>query len=242
MNGAILPLAAVAAGMVSATSPCVLPVLPGYLAAVSAAGSSDADTATTRLPSVRGAVGFVMGFTIVFTLLGATASALGGVLFANLDMLLRLAGAALIVLGLHSLGWLRLGFIQRERRLVDMHGDAARRRPIVFGAIFGLGWTPCIGPVLATILTKAAADSSLLEGALLLLLYSAGLGVPFIGAAIWFDRSQRIRRWLGPKGVLLQRVGAATMILVGLAYLTGAWSTVFTGMQRWLARSGWPPI
>lgn len=241
MNGVLLPVAAVAAGVVSASSPCVLPVLPGFLAAVS---STDRAQSGGRVrPSIGGALGFVAGFTIVFTLLGATASAIGALLFDWLGSVLKIAGVLLIVLGLNSLGLVRLRAASTERRPVPLHSIVGGpRRSIVLGAVFALGWTPCIGPILATILTKAAADSSLPEGMILLLLYSAGLGIPFLGLAIWFERSDRIRRWLIGRGPTLQRIGGLAMIAVGLAYVSGLWSTVFTGVQGWLARTGWPPI
>ena len=241
MNGVLLPLAAIAAGTVSATSPCVLPVLPGYLAAVSAPDSRDTDGHLR--PSVVGALGFVAGFTLVFTLLGATASALGGLLFSRLDIALNIAGVLLIVLGLQATGALRFMSLTRERRLVGLEQlGRGRRRSIVLGAVFALGWTPCVGPILATILTKAAADASLTEGLMLLLLYSAGLGLPFIALAIWFDRSERVRRWLGRRSRVLQQIGGFAMIAIGLAYISGVWSTMFAGIQGILARTGWPPI
>ncbi len=241
MNGALLPLAAVAAGIVSASSPCVLPVLPGYLAAVSSTDRGGLDGQPR--PSIRGAIGFVVGFTIVFTALGATASAVGAMLYAQLDNALKVAGLMLIILGLSTLGVVPLRFLSFERRPVDMHRIAGGpRRSVLLGAVFGLGWTPCIGPILATVLTKAAADSSLTEGMVLLLLYSAGLGVPFIALAFWFDRSARIRRWLTRHTHTIERIGGIAMIIIGLGYLTGIWSTIFTGIQGWLARTGWPPI
>ncbi len=241
MNGALLPLAAVAAGIVSASSPCVLPVLPGYLAAVSSTDRDDLDGQPR--PSIRGAIGFVAGFTIVFTALGATASAIGAALYAQLDNALKVAGLMLIVLGMSTLGVIRLRFLSVERRPVDTHRVAGGpRQSVLLGAVFALGWTPCIGPILATVLTKAAADSSLTEGMVLLLLYSAGLGVPFIALAFWFDRSARIRRWLTRHTHTIERIGGVAMIIIGLGYLTGIWSTIFTGIQGWLARAGWPPI
>ena len=249
MNGVLLPFAAFAAGVLSATSPCVLPVLPGYLAAVSATDTSsfdtdevDSDRPRSR-PRVLGALGFVAGFTIVFTILGATASALGGLLYDQLDIVLKVAGALLIVLGLHTLGAFRSRMLLGERRLIELHtvGNGPRHA-VALGAAFAFGWTPCIGPILATILTKAAADSSLVEGMLLLLLYSLGLGLPFVALAIWFEHSDRPRRWLQRRSILLQRVGGVAMLAVGVGYLTGLWATVFTALQGWLARTGWPPI
>ena len=158
MNGLLLPFAAIAAGVVSASSPCVLPVLPGYIAAVSATDTDDGG----RRPRARiiGAFGFVGGFTIVFTVLGATASALGGLLYEQLDSALRVAGVVLIVFGLHTLNVFRWSALAGERRPVAMHlVGRGPRRAVGLGAAFALGWTPCIGPILATILTKAAADA-----------------------------------------------------------------------------------
>ncbi len=241
MNGLLLPFAAMAAGLVSASSPCVLPVLPGYLAAVS---STERSGRSGRLrPSVGGALGFVAGFTIVFTVLGATASAIGALLFDRLDTVLKVAGVFLIVLGLNTLGVVRLPTLSAERRPFELHKlVGGPRRSIALGAVFALGWTPCIGPILATILTKAAADSSLTEGMILLLFYSAGLGIPFVALAVWFERSDRIRRWLARRARTLQIVGGVAMIVIGLAYLSGLWSTIFTDLQGWLAQTGWPPI
>ncbi len=241
MNGVLLPFAAVAAGVLSASSPCVLPVLPGYIAAVSA---TDAEGCGEH-PRARiiGAFGFVAGFTIVFTVLGATASALGSLLYDQLDTALRIVGVVLIVFGLHTLGVVRWSALAGERRPVEMHlVGRGPRRAVALGAAFALGWTPCIGPILATILTKAAADASLIEGMLLLLLYSAGLGLPFIAIAVWFEKSQRLRRWMMRRSRLLQRIGGVTMVAVGVGYVTGVWATIFTGLQGWLARTGWPPI
>lgn len=240
MNGVVLPFAAIAAGVVSASSPCVLPVLPGYIAAVSA--TSPVDDGRPR-PKIIGALAFVAGFTLVFTTLGATASALGGLLYEQLGTALRVAGAILIVLGLHALGVLRWAALSRERRPIEMHRVGhGPHRAITLGASFALGWTPCIGPILATILTKAAANSSLTEGMLLLLLYSAGLGLPFVAVAIWLDKSQRPRRWITRRSGLLQRIGGLATIVVGVGYVSGVWATLFTGLQRWLTRTGWPPI
>ena len=239
MNGLLLPFAAVAAGVLSASSPCVLPVLPGYIATVSTADDDEG----RRPRRVLGALGFVAGFTIVFTVLGATASALGGVLYEHIDTALVVSGVILIVLGLHTIGVFRSLTLASERRPVELHQVGhGPRRAVALGAVFALGWTPCIGPILATILTKAAADASLVEGMVLLLLYSIGLGLPFVAVAVWFEKSDRPRRWLMRRARLLQRLGGVTMVIVGIGYVSGVWATIFTGLQRWLARTGWPPI
>ena len=243
MTGPLLALAAVAAGVLSATSPCVLPVIPGYLAAVSSSPTGAGDPTGRERPSTLGALGFVAGFTIVFTLLGATASAVGGLLYSKLDLAMKIAGGVLVLLGLNTLGVFRLAPLWGERRLVGLHRvGQGPRRSVLLGAVFALGWTPCIGPILATILTKAASDRSLGEGMGLLLLYSVGLGIPFIALAIWFERSTRLRRALARRAQALQRFAGVVMVAVGIGYITGVWSTIFAGLQRWLARTGWPPI
>lgn len=240
MTPLLLPLAALGAGVLSATSPCVLPVLPGYVAAVS---STDRSADGSARPSIAGALGFVAGFTLVFTVLGATASAVGGLLYDQLDLALKAAGFMLVVLGLHTVGVLPSVSLDRERHLVQPSSIAhGRRTSLLLGAAFAVGWTPCIGPILATVLTLAAADSSLAEGMGLLLLYSFGLGLPFLGFALWFDRSVPMRRWLTRRARTLQLVGGAAMIAVGVGYLTGIWTQLFTSMQTWLARTGWPPL
>lgn len=237
---ALLPLGAVAAGVVSVSSPCVLPVLPGYLSAVSAVDRRQTDRPSR--PSIAGAAGFVAGFTLVFSALGATASALGDLLYSQLDLVIKVTGIGLVVLGLHGWGVLRIRALDREGRIDPQRAGTGPRRSILLGAVFALGWTPCIGPILATVLAKAATGTSLTQGVMLLMLYSLGLGLPFIALAVWFDRSQPARRWLARRGHLLERITATTLIVVGTGYLTGIWSTVFSSAQAWLARQGWPPI
>jgi cytochrome c-type biogenesis protein len=241
VNAVVLPFVAVAAGIISASSPCVLPVIPGFLAAVSP--DSGASTSADWHPSRRGAVGFVAGFTVVFTMLGATASVVGNALYSHLDVALKVAGIALVLFGAATAGLLRLPMINRERRMIPLDRFAGGpRRAFLLGVAFALGWTPCIGPVLATILTKAAADATLLQGVILLLLYSLGLGIPFLIVALWFERTRRPRAWIGRHAWTLQRIAGVVMILAGIGYITGAWAGLFTGVQRWLARTGWPPI
>jgi cytochrome c-type biogenesis protein len=238
VNAFVAPFIAVAAGIVSASSPCVLPVIPGYLAAV----TPTTNTADWK-PSRRGAVAFIAGFTLIFTALGATASLVGALLYEHLATALKIAGVVLILLGASTMGLLRVSAIDRERRLLPLHRSAADpRRAFILGVAFALGWTPCIGPILATILTKAAADASLAEGVILLALYSVGLGIPFLAVAIWFERTNRARGWLGRHAMTLQRLGGLMMVIAGVGYVTGAWAGLFTGLQRWLARTGWPPI
>ncbi|MEQ1702088.1 MAG: cytochrome c biogenesis protein CcdA [Ilumatobacteraceae bacterium] len=220
MNGVLLPFAAIAAGVVSASSPCVLPVLPGYIAAVSATDGSDAGLRPRA--RILGAFGFVAGFTMVFTILGATASALGGLLYDQLDIALRVAGVVLIVFGLHTLGVLRWSALAGERRPVEMHSvGRGPRRAAALGAVFALGWTPCIGPILATVLTLAANEASMGAGVRLLVVYSLGLGIPFILAAVaigpFLSFMRRFKRHFGT----MEKVMGLLLGATGILFLLG---------------------
>ncbi len=233
-----MPGLAMLAGFVSAASPCVLPVIPGFLAAVASPVRSDG-----RRPAAAGAIGFVMGFAAVFVALGAAASAIGSALYDHLVLMLRIGGAVLVLFGLQILGVVKWNLLATEQRFVALDRLAGGpRRAIVLGAVFAAGWTPCVGPVLAVILTKAAADASLAQGVLLLMAYSAGLGAPFLLAAVWFDRSARMRHWISRHARSMQLVTGSVMVASGVLYASGAWSTIFVGVQTWLARAGWPPV
>jgi cytochrome c-type biogenesis protein len=225
-----------AAGAVSFLTPCVLPLVPAYLSFL-------AGTTTDRLAAdapAHGVVGralvaaclFVLGFGTVFVLLGATASAFGNVIRAHLDVLTTLAGAAIIVMGLHFLGVFRIPLLYREARL-------ELRRPVglwgayVMGLAFAFGWTPCIGPVLATVLTVAAAEATVAKGAGLLALYAAGLGLPFIVAALamrpFVGFLRRFRRHLGT----VEKLVGGLLVLAGVAFLFG-W---LNDLSYWLLES-----
>lgn len=245
MSGLILAGAAVVAGAVSISSPCCLPLIPSYLSFISSqpGGPTGQVTRTLRRrDTLLPALGFVAGFTIVFTTLGATASVAGTVLLRHLPALTRVAGGFIVVMGLATLGVLRIPFMQHEFRL-DL--SQLRRGPggaIPLGMAFALGWTPCIGPVLASILTLAGGASSLLSGVVLLGLYSLGLGLPFVGLALGYRSLSAAQAFLVRHGRAVERTGGLLLILVGVGYLTGTWAPLFRPIQRWFARFGWPPI
>ena len=241
-SGPLLPVFAFVAGLVSISSPCVLPLLPSYLGFISSVPGAELGDVAHRSRLTRTAVAFVVGFTLVFIVLGATASLLGSLLLRNLTLVTRIAGGAIIVLGLSSLGVIRVPFLARERRIDVVARPPMRFRGLLVGAAFGLGWTPCIGPVLASILTVAATSSSVAGGAALLAIYSVGLGIPFIALARGYGRAHTTLSWVRRHGLAVQRVGGLMMIAVGVGYVTGFWSTIFQPLQRWFSRSGWPPI
>lgn len=230
------------AGLLSITSPCALPLIPGYVSYVSALPVTAPIEGRSRGLMLRSSLLFVAGFSAVFTALGVTASAIGVALIRQLPVLTRAGGVLIIVTGLAALGVLRLPWLDRERRL-----DLARVRPGPLGAFplgmaFAFGWTPCVGPVLATILALAAPSGSVAAGGVLLLLYSLGLGIPFLLIAMGYQRLSGSVAWFRRHGRAVERAGGVLMIAVGMAFITGAWDRVLLPVQTWFARYGWPPI
>lgn len=230
------------AGVVSFTSPCCLPLMPGYLSYVSGVASEGPVDVVIRSRVVSASLLFVLGFATVFTVLGASASALGGILLANRPTVMAIAGAFVIVMGLATAGILRIPLLYREARIDLSKVGRGPAGAVPLGMAFALGWTPCIGPVLAGILTAAAATRTAWTGAALLFVYSLGLGVPFVLLAVGFQRAGRAFRWLRTHGRTIERVGGAVLVLMGLLMITGLWTRLFTPLIRWFSENRWPPI
>jgi cytochrome c-type biogenesis protein len=227
MTDITYPVAAFA-GLVSFLSPCVLPLVPPYLSYI--AGTAIEDFAEGGERRVKrdlplASFLFVLGFSTVFVLLGATASFLGQAIRAYLDWLSLLAGVAIIAMGLHFIGVYRIGLLFREKRL-QVEKPAGPLGAYVMGLAFAFGWTPCIGPVLAAILAVAGSEDSVGRGASLLFVYSLGLGIPFIVAAFAMERFtgflKRFRQHIG----VIEKVMGVLLVLTGVAFLTGSMSIV----------------
>jgi len=198
-------IAAFLAGLLSFVSPCVLPLIPGYLSFISGVTLEDMRAGDTRSAETGSrprilatSLAFVLGFSLVFVSLGASASALGRLLLPRLSILGRIAGLAIIVFGLHTMGVLRIGWLYSEKRVQTRVKPAGLLGAGVVGIAFAFGWTPCIGPILAGILAVAAAQETVWQGIRLLAIYSLGLGIPFLITALainrFFAAFARIRR------------------------------------------------
>jgi cytochrome c-type biogenesis protein len=233
--GLEVPLtAAFLAGLLSFLSPCVLPLVPPYLCFITGASLDQLTKADRAEISYRmvlmPALLFVLGFATVFITLGATASVAGQFLREHSTLLAQIAGIAIILMGLHFIGIFRLGLINRELRYTVASRPAGLLGAYGIGLAFAFGWTPCIGPVLAVILALAATEDSVARGALLLGVYSAGLGVPFMAAALGVERFlgflQRFRRHLGS----VERATGVLLVITGVLFLTGTIQT----MGYWL--------
>ena len=234
-----LALAALAlvAGMVSFTSPCSLPLLPGY---VSYVATLDDEGGPRRVWA--GAALFVAGFTIVFTVLGASASAVGQLLAAQGVWLDRVGGAVIIAMGLVLVGVLRPMAMLRERRLDLSRVGRGPGGALPLGAAFALGWTPCIGPALASILALSAGRTTVGRGALLLFIYSIGMGLPFLAVAAGVRRGQHRLAWVRRHSRAIEVGGGLLLVAMGAMLITGAWSTLMSDLLSLYARVGWPPI
>lgn len=242
MEGLLLPVAAVVAGFISFSSPCCLPLIPGYLSYVSALPVADLGHAEARRVTLRASLLFVAGFTTVFVALGIGATAFGSVLLRNQDTVVRWFGVIIIVLGLSTMGLLRIPVLLRERRLDMARVPRGPAWAYPMGMAFAAGWAPCIGPILATILATAAVGGTVAWGGVLLALYSLGLGIPFVLLALGFSRAQTSMAWLRRNGRRIEVAGGTLLVAVGFLFVTGRWQPLFRPMMRWFAELGWPPI
>ena len=219
---------AFAAGLLSFLSPCVLPLVPSYIGFLT--GMSLPEMSGRRRTALAHALLFVLGFSLVFVLLGASATALGRALNYYQLWLQRIGGVLIIGFGLVCLGVIKAGFLSQDRRLQVERKPVGYVGSAVVGMAFAAGWTPCIGPVLGAILGLAATSNDVTRGMLLLGFYSAGLAVPFLVAAValdsflgWFQRFRRYLPWV-------MRVSGALLIFVGVLMVTGE----FTRLAGWL--------
>lgn len=239
-------LAAFGAGLLSFISPCVLPLIPGYLSYVSglsldelrgnaavvgtgvAVATSSPSAARRRV--VTASLAFILGFSLVFIALGASASALGQFLMSRLTLMNRIAGAVIIIFGLHTMGVFRIEWLYQEKRVQTSRRPAGPFGAMLVGIAFAFGWTPCIGPILAGILAIAAGQNSIGDGIRLLSAYSLGLGVPFFLTALAIDRFfvafSKIRRHYHA----IELVSGILLIVIGVLIFTNR----FTILAQWL--------
>ena len=234
---AALPVALLA-GFISFASPCVLPLVPGYVGYISAMSGADAPAKGqgvrgSRLRLVAGVSLFILGFTAVFVLLTVALFGTAGVFLARWeDVITRVLGVLVVVLGLVFIG--RIPFLQRQRRL-QINPKAGVFGAPVLGVVFGLGWTPCIGPTLGAVLALAHQAAAPGRAVVLVVAYCLGLGVPFVMVAMGLKSSERMMGFLRRHRVVIMRLGGAMLVLIGLALVTGLWGALTQWMQGWIA-------
>ncbi|CAB4540605.1 unannotated protein [freshwater metagenome] len=211
---------ALIAGLISFISPCVLPLVPGYLSF--AAGFSKAKGRV-----LLGSLLFVLGFSVLFISYGALFGGIGSRISTNEEVITRILGVITIFLGFIFMG--RFPMMRTFSPKIATNGGLIGA-PLL-GFLFGIGWTPCIGPALATVQTLAFQESSAVRGAILSFGYCIGLGAPFIASGLYLDKSERLRRYLTRRGDLISKIGGALLILIGIAQLLGIWTDLMISLR-----------
>lgn len=218
-------LAALAAGALSFLSPCVLPLVPGYISFISGVSLEEMEGAMNRGRTLAKAslasLCFGAGFTVIFVVLGATATLVGKFLFARLPLIQGVAGVVIVIFGLHTMRLVHVRFLYRELRFFPAGRRASLFGGFFLGMAFGLGWTPCIGPILAGILVYASTQQTETQGILLLGTYSLGLGLPFLAMAVALNANRRILDRIKRHTRTVELVSGALLIILGIMVSTG---------------------
>jgi cytochrome c-type biogenesis protein len=233
LDASLLPAMVIAAfaGLLSFLSPCVLPIVPPYLAYMGGVSMSDMEDETVaRRRVLLAAAFFVLGLSTVFLLLGFAFSAMGRMFLQFQDWFTVIAGGVVMIFGAHFIGIYRIGFLDREARVATGDRGGSAFGAYVLGLAFAFGWTPCLGPILGTILGLAASEASLMRGTVLLGTYALGLGIPFLLVAAFFPRLKRPMAWMKRHMGRIERISGLLLWTVGLMMLTGQ----FTAFSWWL--------
>lgn len=218
---------ALTAGTLSFLSPCVLPLVPSYLIYLSGAGLEElkGNQAAVRQKAIVTALFFVCGFSLVFIALGASATLIGNIVRVNSDIFSLIAGVLIIMMGLHFLGIFKIPFLMRTMAL-ETAPRSGYGGAFLMGLSFGFGWTPCIGPILASILALAANETTVTKGVMLLSAYSLGLGIPFMLAAFLINPFLRLLTKLKSKMEMIEKLMGLLLIVTGILFLTGSINTL----------------
>jgi len=228
MSSLPLPIAAFFAGLISFLSPCVLPLVPGYLSLISGAGLEELKSPQSHLMRrvMVNSIGFILGFSVVFILLGAAATEVGQLLGIYKHLLARIAGVVIILFGLHLTGLFKIKALYTDARLHSVKGGSTAWGAFVIGFAFAFGWTPCVGPVLTVILTFAAAQDSITKGIMLLAIYSLGLAVPFLLTALGVERFLKFYSRFRVHMHAIEVASGALLIALGVLLVLGRFTII----------------
>jgi cytochrome c-type biogenesis protein len=228
MSSLPLPIAAFFAGLVSFLSPCVLPLVPGYVSLISGVGVEELQTQETHLlrKVMLNSASFILGFSVVFITLGAISTEVGQLLARYKSVLAQVAGVVIILFGLHLTGILRIKALYADKRLHGVKGGSSMGGAFVIGFAFAFGWTPCVGPILAVILGFAAAQNSVAKGILLLAVYSLGLAVPFLLTSLGIERFLKFYSRFRAHMHALEVASGALLIVLGALLVVGRFTII----------------
>jgi cytochrome c-type biogenesis protein len=228
MSSLPLPIAAFLAGLVSFLSPCVLPLVPGYVSLISGAGAEELKSQEARLlrKVMLNSIAFILGFSVVFVALGAISTTVGQILAVYKTKLAVAAGVVIILFGLHLTGIFRIHALYADKRLHGVKGGSTLGGSFLIGFAFAFGWTPCVGPILAVILTFAAAQDSVTKGILLLAVYSLGLAVPFLLTSLGIERFLKFYGRFRAHMHALEVASGALLIALGVLLVLGRFTII----------------
>lgn len=228
MHNLPLPLAAFVAGLISFLSPCVLPLVPGYVSLISGAAVEELKTQDSRLMRrvMLQSVMFILGFSAVFIMLGAVSSSVGQLLAHYRTVIAKIAGVVIIIFGLHLTGLFRINALYADKRLHGVKGGSSPWGAFVIGFAFAFGWTPCVGPILSVILTFAAEQDTIMKGVFLLAVYSLGLAVPFLLTALGIERFLSFYKRFQKHMHMLEVASGALLIALGVLLVMGRLSII----------------
>jgi len=228
MTSLPLPLAAFVAGLISFLSPCVLPLVPGYVSLISGAGIEELKSSEGHLlrKVMLNSLAFIIGFSIVFVTLGAISTEVGQILAQYKSLLARIAGAIIILFGLHLTGIFQIKALLADTRLHSLKGGSSPWGAFVIGFAFAFGWTPCVGPILAVVLGLAAAQDTVWKGILLLAIYSAGLAIPFLATSLGIERFLKFYNRFKFHMHAVEVASGGLLIVFGILLVMGRFATI----------------
>ncbi|MFZ4621465.1 MAG: cytochrome c biogenesis CcdA family protein [Bacteroidota bacterium] len=222
-------------GLLSFISPCVLPIIPGYISFISGHTLDDlkGDNKSAARAVMINSLVFIAGFTVIFVLMGAAATSIGKVLNDNLNLISKIAGFIIIIFGLHMIGIFKIGFLNYEKRFHLQEKKLGILGSFAVGAAFAFGWTPCIGPVLAGILAIASQQETVLQGIILLFVYSLGLGIPFFLTAISINKFFTLFNRIKKHFHTIEVVGGVMLVAVGILMMTNYLTIIASYLSKW---------
>ena len=238
MSSNVTLIAAFVAGFLSFISPCVLPLIPGYVSFVSGVSledmRDDAAVSAARRHVIVTSLFFVLGFSLVFIALGATASVIGRFLFERQPILMKIAGVLLVIFGLHTMGVFRIALLESEKRMQANRKPAGALGAMLVGIAFAFGWSPCIGPILGGILALAASKDTVWEGTQLLAVYSVGLGIPFLLTSIAINQFFAVTKRIRKHYHAIELVSGGLLVAIGVLIFTNQFTIIVRYLQPYL--------
>ncbi|MDD7793308.1 cytochrome c biogenesis CcdA family protein [Clostridium sp. 'White wine YQ'] len=211
---------AFSAGLLSFLSPCVLPLVPAYISYLTSSTIKEPNYISSKVSSFYNALGFVLGFSLIFIIMGASATSIGNILIRNSSIFRKIGGVIIIIFGFHTIGIIKIKFLYFEKRYLNINNISKKFGSVIMGMSFAFGWTPCIGPILSSILIYSGSESTLSKGILLLISYSIGLALPFLLTSMALDKFIKYKNKLFKLMPIITFISGLLLIVIGYLMFT----------------------